>query len=295
MNCYTNKIDTSLQAKLKEFFIQDGATLSAQQYAFWRAKSAGYSATFYNSGKFMIQGSNVDDIVAKVENFLGISTVQVQNDSSDFFSTVPKSHIGVDESGKGDFFGPLIISAVLVDESNHDVLVQAGVKDCKKVDDKNIGKLAAVIKNNCVFSVITVNPAKYNELYSKFNNLNKLLAWGHARAIENVLEKKPCDYALSDKFADESLIKNALLKLGKSIHLEQRCKGETDIAVAAASIVARAHFLSGMSELSAKYGVEIPKGASDKVVEVAKQIRDKYSKAELVNVAKTHFKTYSQV
>ena len=99
---------------------------------------------------------------------------------------VPLKHIGSDESGKGDFFGPLVIAGVLVDESNIEVLQKAGIKDCKKVDDKNINKLAAIIKNNCTFSVITINPAKYNELYAKLKNLNLLLAWGHARAIENI-------------------------------------------------------------------------------------------------------------
>ena len=165
----------------------------------------------------------------------------------------------------------------------------------KKVDDKNISRLAAVIKNNCVFSVITINPLKYNELYAKMNNLNRLLAWGHARAIENILEKKDCDYALSDKFGDEKLIQNALLQKGKKLHLEQRCKAEADIAVAAASIIAREQFLKGMKELSLRYGVNIPKGASSQVLETAKIIAQKFSKAELKNAAKIHFKTYSQL
>ena len=163
------------------------------------------------------------------------------------------------------------------------------------VDDKNINKLAALIKNNCVFSVVTINPTKYNELYKKFNNLNRLLAWGHARAIENILEKAECSYALSDKFGDEKLIQNALLEKGRNIKLEQRCKAESDIAVAAASIIARAQFLSIISQLSQKYGIILPKGASDKVIQTAKEIKQKYSKEELMNVSKTHFKTYSQI
>ena len=183
----------------------------------------------------------------------------------------------------------------MVDENNIEILKKAGVKDCKKVEDKNINKLAAIIKNNCVFSVITINPQKYNELYSKLNNLNLLLAWGHARAIENVLEKKECSYALSDKFGDDKLIQNALMKRGKTIQLEQKCKAESDIAVAAASILARAQFLAGISELSVKYGLEIPRGASEKVLEVAKAISKKYSKEELKNTSKIHFKTYTQI
>lgn len=296
MNYYSNKFEKSVEGKLKNFLVQDGAEISAQQNAIWRARTSKYSAIFYNTGKFLIQGSDVSEISKKVEEFLGVSSSSSDVCARQNLSqNVPLKHIGSDESGKGDFFGPLVIAGVLVDESNIEVLQKAGIKDCKKVDDKNINKLAAIIKNNCTFSVITINPAKYNELYAKLKNLNLLLAWGHARAIENILEKKDCDYALSDKFGDEKLIQNALLKRGKNIHLEQRCKAESDVAVAAASILARAHFLSGLAEISVKYGVEIPKGASDKVLQTAKSISEKYSKDELKNAVKTHFKTFSQI
>ncbi len=294
MNHYSNKFDKSIEPKLKAFFEKDGAAITPQLNAFWRARTAKYSAIFYNTGKFLIQGSDVKDIANRVEEFLDIEKSDFSDDSSQD-SIVPVRRIGVDESGKGDFFGPLVIAGVMVDENNIEILKKAGVKDCKKVEDKNINKLAAIIKNNCVFSVITINPAKYNELYSKLNNLNLLLAWGHARAIENVLEKKECSYALSDKFGDDKLIQNALMKRGKTIQLEQKCKAESDIAVAAASILARAQFLAGVSELSVKYGIEIPRGASEKVLEVAKAISKKYSKEELKNTSKIHFKTYTQI
>ena len=301
MNCYSKKFDISLQTKLKKFFEDDGAEFVPQQSAIWRAKKAGYSAIFYNTGKFLIQGSNVSSITQRVEEYLNINTnVTDKKEVSNLSITGneperPFPRIGVDESGKGDFFGPLVIAGVMVDSTNAEILTNAGVKDCKKVNDKNINKLAAIIKNNCVFSVITINPAKYNELYSKLNNLNRLLAWGHARAIENILQKAQCSYALSDKFGDEKLIENALLKLGKSITLEQRCKAESDIAVAAASILARAHFLAALSDISKKYGIQIPKGASQKVVDTAAFIKNNYSKEELKNVVKTHFKTFEQI
>ena len=294
MNFYSNKLDKSVQERLRNFLEQDGAVISAQQNAIWRARTPKYSAIFYNTGKFLIQGADVSDISQKVEKFLGVSS-KIIPDAAGTASDIPVKHIGTDESGKGDFFGPLVVAAVMVDENSVQVLQKAGVKDCKTVDDKNINKLAALIKNNCAFSVVTINPAKYNELYAKLKNLNLLLAWGHARAIENILEKHECDYALSDKFGDEKLIKNALLKNGKNIHLEQKCKAESDIAVAAASILARAHFLSGIREVSTKYGVEVPKGASDKVLQIAKLISSKYSKNELKNAAKIHFKTYQQI
>lgn len=297
MNCYSVKLDKAINLKLKDFFINDGAELGVQQSALWRAKTKSYNAVFYTTGKLLIQGSDVTEIVNKVNVFLGLSVSATKNNNpnSSVNDDVPVCHIGVDESGKGDFFGPLVIAGVLVDEQSTKILLDAGVKDCKKVEDKNINKLAAIVKNNCVFSIVTINPAKYNELYAKFNNLNKLLAWGHARVIENILEKKDCSYAISDKFGDEKLIKNALMNKGQGIHLEQKCKAESDIAVAAASIIARAQFLSVMQDLSVKYGIEIPKGASDKVVSVARDIKNRYSKDELKNAVKTHFKTFENI
>ena len=296
MNNYSRKFDISEEQKLKEFFIKKGAEISPQQYAFWRARTSAYCAVFYNSGKFLIQGADVSGIASEVENFLDIDTVSsVVNKSEPVTIQVPAKRIGVDESGKGDFFGPLVIAGVMVDETNIKILQEANIRDCKKVDDKLINKMAATIKNNCVFSVVTINPAKYNELYKNFGNLNLLLAWGHARTIENILEKADCGFALSDKFGDEKLIRNALMEKGKKIHLEQKCKAESDIAVAAASILARAQFLKVMSDLSAKYNIILPKGASNQVIETARRISSKYSKNELSNLAKIHFKTFSDI
>jgi ribonuclease HIII len=155
--------------------------------------------------------------------------------------------------------------------------------------------MATKIQSKSVFSVVTINPAKYNELYSKFKNLNNLLAWGHARAIENILEKKECKKALSDKFGNESLIKNALMTKGKTIELEQRVRAEDDIAVAAASILARAEFVARMKKLSLDYKMDFPKGASDRVKVQGKLFVQKYGFDSLTNVAKLHFKTTSQV
>lgn len=293
MNHYSQKFDINMEKKLKTFFESQNATISDQLNAVWRARTPKYSAIFYNTGKFLIQGSDVISIAQKLEEFLGLDKTDFEAQKQEI--DVPLQRIGVDESGKGDFFGPLVIAGVMVDESNIEVLRKAGIRDCKKVDDKQINKLACIIKNNCLFSLVTINPSKYNELYAKLGNLNLLLAWGHARAIENILEKKDCGYALSDKFGDEKLIQNALMKKGCKIHLEQRCKAESDIAVAAASIIARAQFLNCLSELSTKYGITIPKGASDKVIQAAKEISSKYSKDELKNAAKVHFRTYQEV
>ena len=203
----------------------------------------------------------------------------------------PDELIGTDESGKGDFFGPLVIAGVYVNKNNLELLRDLGVTDSKKLSDKKIADLATKIKQICPYNIVVIGNKKYNELYEKFNNLNKLLAWGHARAIENLLENNDCQYALSDQFGDKELINKALLSKGKTITLFQRPKAEEIISVAAASIIARNEYVNRLSKLSYKYKLELPKGASTKTIQIAKQFVSLYGKAELKNVAKLHFKT----
>lgn len=205
------------------------------------------------------------------------------------------THIGTDESGKGDFFGPLVIAGVMVDEKAANIFLDAGIKDSKKVTDKKILTLEPLIKEYSTYSVVAITNGRYNELYGKIKNLNKLLAWGHARVIENVLEKETCEYALSDKFGDESLIKSALMEKGKSIRLEQMVRAESDIAVAAASILARAEFVHRMKSMEDTYGITFPKGCAPQVKVAAKEFIEKFGKPRMSEVCKTHFKTYNEV
>ncbi|MDD4347388.1 MAG: ribonuclease HIII, partial [Desulfitobacteriaceae bacterium] len=143
--------------------------------------------------------------------------------------------------------------------------------------------------------VIFIKPEKYNELYAKIGNLNKLLAWGHARVMENLLEKFSCRYALADKFGDESLIQRALMQKGRQIRLMQIPRGERDLAVAAASIIARDVFVKKMAEFSQEYGLVLPKGCNDIVRKVGQQIVAQYGQGELAKVAKLHFKTTQEI
>jgi len=165
------------------------------------------------------------------------------------------------------------------------------VKDSKKLTDKSALKLADQIKRHCPHSVIAIGPAKYNELYERFRNLNRLLAWGHARAIENVLEQHPADLVISDQFADPAGLKRQLFEKGKSIELRSVVRAESDIAVAAASVLARAEFLHRLKRLGAEAGMELPKGASQMVVDAAKRLVQKNGRSALNQVAKLHFKT----
>jgi len=203
--------------------------------------------------------------------------------------------IGIDESGKGDYFGPLVIAAVHVTSRSAEDLLALNVRDSKKISDGMIKTLAVDIKTLCRHSIIAIGPERYNKLYTEIRNLNKLLAWGHAKALETLLEQVPCARAISDQFGDERLILNALQARGKRIILEQRHKGEEDIAVAAASIVARDEFVRRLGRLAAEFGVPLPKGASPAVELAARSVVGKHGEEGLAKVAKLHFKTTLRV
>jgi len=204
-----------------------------------------------------------------------------------------EGHIGVDESGKGDFFGPLVVAACYVGPEHLAEL--EGVKDSKKLTDKQALGLATKIKAVCPHSIVAMGPAKYNELYAKFKNLNSLLAWGHARAIENVLELHPAELVISDQFANGGLaVKRALYEKGRGVEFRSMVRAEADIAVAAASILARAEFLRRLERLGAEFGVPLPKGATN-VISTGKKFVAQHGKDALPNVAKMHFRTAQQV
>jgi ribonuclease HIII len=204
--------------------------------------------------------------------------------------------IGIDESGKGDYFGPLVIAAVFVDARTQGELKLMGVRDSKKISDGRVLELAPDIRSICPHSIIAIGPKKYNELYIKIKNLNRLLAWGHAKALENLLERGvTCERAISDQFGDERLILKALQEKGRRIVLEQRTKAESDLAVAAASVLARAEFLVRLKRLSDEVGTTLPKGASAAVELAAKMIIKKHGRERLDSVAKLHFKTTQAV
>jgi ribonuclease HIII len=204
--------------------------------------------------------------------------------------------VGSDESGKGDYFGPLVVAAVAVTRANWPVLVELGAQDSKNLTDARSGLLATAIREAFPSEVIAVMPKRYNELWLKFGNVNRLLAWAHARAIENVIEKAPeATVAVADQFGDESLIRNALFKRGREVRLVQMPRAERDPAVAAASILARAEFLRRLDRLSRDAGVRLPKGASLQVDATARAIVAQRGREALDGIAKTHFKTTKRV
>lgn len=207
-----------------------------------------------------------------------------------------RAWIGSDESGKGDYFGPLVVAAVALTFDNWRVVQALGVQDSKSLSDARVSALASQIRGAFPNKVVVVGNRRYNELWREMGSLNRLLAWAHARAIEDVVESAPgATAAVADQFGDESLITNALMRKGRELRLVQMHRAERDPAVAAASILARAEFLRRLDALSRDAGIKLPKGASPAVEAAARSLVRLRGRDALTDVAKEHFKTTQRV
>lgn len=297
-NTYTFVLTKDQQATVATILRTGNYRPREVPYTLAAASGEDVQIAVYQSGKCVVQGKGAEDWIRFVlepqvllEARLGYEEVL------DPSAIAP--HMGVDESGKGDFFGPMVIAAVYVDERLARGLKDLNVRDSKTITSDKVSldlakKIKEFLKDR--FAVVSIGPEAYNRLYDKMATVNKILAWGHARAIENLLEKVPdCPRALSDQFGPTHQIERALLAKGRKIKLEQRHKAESDVAVAAASILARAGFLEGLKRLGDAHGVVLPKGASEKVKEVAGTLVQQAGGGVLLNVAKCHFQTADKV
>lgn len=203
--------------------------------------------------------------------------------------------IGTDEAGKGDLFGPLVCAACYVNSQLLPSLMECGVRDSKKLSNSRVDNLAVSIKRLCPHDIIVIGPEKYNALYEKMKNLNRLLAWAHARAIENLLTKVECPNVLTDQFADERMVLSALQKKGRKVKLVQKTRAETNLAVAAASILARAEFLQRLASLSNKFKLDLHPGAGHLTDKALLHFIQKHGRHKLELVAKTHFKNIKKI
>lgn len=203
----------------------------------------------------------------------------------------PESYIGTDETGKGDVFGPLVVGAVYINQYSVDKLLSLGVRDSKNIKPSKIKELAPkiskILKNDQ--EIVIINPEKYNELYAKFNNLNRMLNWAHSKAAENLIKRTNCKTVITDKFSKESLRFSKSLEIN-NIDLITETKAEKYTAVAAASILARNTF-DKWFEGKKKEGLILPKGASNNIEETITKLIDEKGLDFLKNVAKLHFKS----
>jgi ribonuclease HIII len=291
---------TAAQAvKLRALLEEQGFEFISRPYMLFFAQKGKLSIAVYEKGpKVVIQGKETEDFI-KFELEPKITGEARLGYEEVLQPAMFEPHFGIDESGKGDFFGPLVIAGVYVDRAIARQLLDAGVMDSKRISsDQRIKQLADVIRNvpGISSNVVLIGPEKYNELYERFNNLNDLLGWGHARVIENLLSERPdCPRALSDKFANERVVQRALLSAGQKINVEQRTKAESDIAVAGASILAREKFVLWLDRKGKELGIALPKGVSAGVKTAAREIVAKFADEGLRKVAKMHFRTAAEV
>ena len=295
---FTFKLTAPQQASLTALLKAGNYIPREVEHTLIAAEGPDCNIALYKSGKCLVQGSGARDWVTFVLEPQVLQEVRLgYEELLDPESTQP--HMGIDESGKGDFFGPLVIAAAYVNPSLAHTLKDMDVRDSKTItSDRKAEAMAADIRKllGPRFALVTIGPSAYNRLYASMRNVNRILAWGHARAIENLLEKVPdCPRALSDQFGPVRQIEQALMQKGRSIKLVQKHKAESDIAVAAASILARAGFLAALRGLREKYGGEFPKGASAATQEAAVKLIAKTGPKVLVDVAKCHFKTTDAV
>jgi ribonuclease HIII len=299
MNSYTHPLTKEQATKLRALLEELGFEFSPKQWTIFFAQKNKLSVAVYEKGpKVLVQGRGVEQFVQfELEpKILGEAKLGYEEVHS---PKMFEPHFGVDESGKGDFFGPLVIAGVYVDPGIARKFLDAGVVDSKRIrSDTRIRTLAETIRKSSLGLVETVliGPAKYNELYEKFGNLNRLLGWGHARVIENLLAKKPaCSRSLSDQFADARVINASLLKHGRKIVIEQRPRAESDIAVAAASVVAREAFINWLDRKSKELGLRLERGVSPGVKEAGRKLVELNGPGALRELAKVHFRTAHEI
>ncbi|PYJ59133.1 MAG: ribonuclease HIII [Verrucomicrobia bacterium] len=298
LTSYTCTLAEPEARALEEYLREHGYEFRQVPYARFAAEKEKVNMVFYESGKLVVQGKGTQDFVEFVlepgilkQARLGYETVLNPE------LLLPR--LGVDESGKGDFFGPLCVAGVYVNESVVKAWENSGVRDSKDISsDSKIAELTKLIRDTpgCVTSVVPIGNEAYNRLYRRMKSVNAILAWGHSRAIENLMGQKhrmnpPPVRAISDQFAaDKATVANALMSLGRDIELIQRHKAEADLAVAAASILARHEFVTRLAALEKQFGMKFPKGASGAVDEAAREFVARHGTEGLANVAKMHFR-----
>jgi ribonuclease HIII len=284
--------DLEKEARLREVLDAYGYPLREPPppHARLEAVGEGIRVTLYDSGKLLLQGKRAREVLSELAAFGLVSGPESAP------AAAPAPLVGSDEAGKGDYLGPLVVAAAYVDRAAWGPLRALGVRDSKTLTDARVYEIAPAVARLAPHEIVTIMPPRYNELYAKMGNLDKLLAWAHARAIESLLERVPCDRVLTDQFAaDPRVLTSALFERGRKVRFEQRPRAEEETAVAAASVLAREEFLKRLAELSDRSGIVLEKGAGDRVIAAARRFVERYGRARLGEVAKLHFRTTAKV
>lgn len=280
------RFDPARAEDLRAFLLKGGFRQESRPHALFFAARPGVSLTAYASGKLLVTGQQAEEYAGVLAGS-GLAALEARPLTSGFMA-----HAGSDESGKGDFFGPLCVATVHVaDAETARLLVEKGVRDSKEVPDALVGPLASLVRLRCAHAIRALPPPRYNDAYERVGNLNTLLASLHAECIEDLLARTGAVPVVVDQFARPEVLESRLGPLAKAAGVSQSVRAESDVAVAAASILARAEFVGGLAALEARHGVRLPRGAGPPVVAAARAIAARGGRALLKEVAKTHFAT----
>lgn len=281
--------------KLRADLLSQGFELALREHTHFFAQKPGISCALYLSGKLVVQGSKSPEwIDFYLEPEITKRVMRVAR--SDWHENF-KDHLGSDEAGKGDLFGPLCLACVGVEEKDLEWIHSAGVKDSKLITDTQIRPLARELWKKLPCQLHVVLPESYNKLWSRFKNLNLLMGWLHSELIEKLAKssEKKWSYALVDQFSQGQLVKQRMKKTMPDFQVEERTKAESDPAVACASILARASFLKSLEDLSKEAGFRIPKGSGSLAKQKLREMIKEHPHLDLNRFVKVHFKTVKEV
>lgn len=276
---------------------------SAPPGAVFSAKTPGCSITAYKSGKVLFQGkapeteadkwgSAPDNPQKKAGSKPSVNDHKYAPSPSLFTA----SHIGSDEAGTGDFFGPITVASVYVDRSQFALLKELGVKDSKLLKDDAIQRIAKDLMHvELPYSLLVMRNERYNQLQQRGWSQGKMKTMLHHHAIQKLLAKiaptRP-EGILIDQFQLPSTYIKHLATEGEKLQQDVSfmTKAEShSLAVAAASIISRASFIKEMDKLSKQAGFTIPKGASAAVDQAAGRLIRTHGRQALPVFTKMHF------
>ena len=283
-------------ADFKSYLKRVGFAFEERPRQVFLARAPDLVVSLYASGKIVIAGKD-KTLEREVRWYLSKLGATGEQMPEALKNVVGRLRIGTDEAGKGDYFGPLVVAGVVLDERAEKEAMEIGVRDSKMLSDARALELADKVRRIAGrgnSELLRIFPEKYNELYSKMGNVNHILAWAHARVIDVLLgARTDCMLIVVDQFSARSL-EVALSERARSAELVQSVRGERDAAVACASILARTGFLDGMGKLGEQFGTTFPKGATA-VVPCGREFVREHGKERLGRVAKLHFRTTEKV
>lgn len=299
----TSILRSQAHAKFRTFLAERGYSFEDRPHQVFLARLNHTVVNLYNNGKVVLGGSDLKEravLLTYIQSQGGeVDEDDLRRSSEISTQDLHQTRVGMDEAGKGDFFGPLVTCAVLATEQLAVRMRDRGIRDSKDLSAESIRSSAEWLRREALqpgqFRVVTIPPTRYNMLMLRMGSLNRLLGWGHARALEDVLRfPEPCHLAIADQFGDPKFIEDALMTNGRQVQLLQIPKGERDVVVAAASVLARDEFVTSVDRMGQRYGEHFPLGASD-VEKFSREFVTKHGADALLDTAKVHFSTTVRV